>query len=237
MAKLCSPHRKEAFARCLLSALSLQQLAWAACSRTPWFPSSASSRLPDPAENSLFYLTPENYSSAATLLATPHKEIILTALSFTHKGEQHIQQQLDFVKNFALHLHRLGLLEHTLILSYDNETCRVMQQHAGILCFVDRTAPPPEDLPGQYKTDVPSWFQKYWHAHALNQLNLTVLFMDTDVAVFQDPFLFHDKSFDVEGLSDWNWLEEAPSTQDITLHGCGVYRMAMDRSVAGGQKL
>lgn len=68
-------------------------------------------------------------------------------------------------------------------------------------------------IAGQYKTDVPSWFQKYWHAHALNQLNLTVLFLDTDVAIFQDPFLFHDKSFDVEGLSDWNWLEEAPSHQ------------------------
>lgn len=69
---------------------------------------------------------------------------------------------------------------------------------------------------GQYQEEVPSWFQKYWHAHALNQLNLTVLFMDTDVAVFQDPFLFHDKSYDVEGLSDWNWLEEAPSHQVCT---------------------
>ena len=149
MAKLCAPHRKEAFARCLLCALSLQQVAWAACSRTPWLPSSASGQLPVPSENSLFYLTPANYSSVAALLATPRKEIILTALSFTHKGEQHVQQQLDFVKNFALHLHRLGLLENTLILSYDNETCRIMQQHAGILCFVDRTAPPPEDLPGR----------------------------------------------------------------------------------------
>ena len=122
MAKLCAPHRKEAFARCLLCALSLQQVAWAACSRTPWLPSSASGQLSVPSESSLFYLTPENYSSVAALLATPRKEIILTALSFTHKGEQHVQQQLDFVKNFALHLHRLGF-------SRTHLSCRTTTKH------------------------------------------------------------------------------------------------------------
>lgn len=42
-------------------------------------------------------------------------------------------------------------------------------------------------------------FSKYWHAHALSMLGYSVLFLDDDVVVFQDPFLFHDRIYDVEG--------------------------------------
>ena len=147
MLQLWSSHRKAAFARSLLCALSLQQLARSACASpgSSWF---SSSQQVAPSEDRLFYVTPENYASVAALLATPQREIILTALSFTHKGQEHIQEQLDFTKNFALHLHRLGRLENTLILSYDNATCRIMQKYAGILCFVDHAGPPVESLPG-----------------------------------------------------------------------------------------
>ncbi len=140
-----SSHRKAAFARYLFCFLSVSHLKVASSARTPWF---TSSQQPLPAEERLFHVTPENYASVAAVLASPQREIILTALSFTHKGQAHEQEQLDFVKNFALHLHRLGRLENTMILSYDNQTCNAMQQHAGILCFVDQAAPPVESLPG-----------------------------------------------------------------------------------------
>ena len=51
-------------------------------------------------------------------------------------------------------------------------------------------------------------------------LKTNVLTFPADVAVFQDPFQFHDKSYDIEGLSDWNWLDETPSHQVRTHTYC-----------------
>lgn len=56
-------------------------------------------------------------------------------------------------------------------------------------------------LAGQYAEERPHWFSKYWHAHTLNSLGLRLLFLDDDVVVFQDPFQFHDRSYDIEGYA------------------------------------
>ncbi len=73
-------------------------------------------------------------------------QIILTTLSFTHQ-ESFNFDQLNYSKNFAYYLHKLGRLQNLLVLSYDEETCLYMLR-AGLLCWVDRTAPQPSDLKG-----------------------------------------------------------------------------------------
>lgn len=74
-------------------------------------------------------------------------QIILTTLSFTHQ-ERFNFDQLNYSKNFAYYLNKVGRLQNLLVLSYDEETCLYMLR-AGLLCWVDRTSPQPSDLKGE----------------------------------------------------------------------------------------
>ena len=58
--------------------------------------------------------------------------------------------------------------------------------------------------------------QKYWWALTLLELDYTVLFMDNDAAVFRDPLQHFDATYDIQGLSDWNYMAELPTPQ---VHG------------------
>ena len=74
-------------------------------------------------------------------------QIILTTLSFTHQ-ERFNFDQLNYSKNFAYYLNKVGRLQNLLVLSYDEETCLYMLR-AGLLCWVDQTSPQPSDLKGE----------------------------------------------------------------------------------------
>ncbi|KAK9826644.1 hypothetical protein WJX74_007660 [Apatococcus lobatus] len=186
--------------------------------------------------NGLCFVDRQNYAEVASALASPRKEIILTTASFQHEGADHSTDQLDLIKNYATYLHDVSRLQNTFIVSYDQATCKALHS-VGILCFMDEAAPHPDVLPGQYAQERPHWFSKYWHAHALSTLGYCVLFLDDDVVVLQDPFMFHDRSYDVEGLSDWNWLDHVPDTQEMSFTTCRVYAMYEDEDAAGGQML
>ena len=55
--------------------------------------------------------------------------------------------------------------------------------------------------------------QKYWWALTLLEMEYTILFMDNDAAVFRDPFQHYDNTYDIQGLSDWNYMSELPTPQ------------------------
>ncbi|KAK9867440.1 hypothetical protein WJX84_006632 [Apatococcus fuscideae] len=185
--------------------------------------------------DSLLYLTPQNYDHMVNLVGADEKLIILTTLSIHYRGSDHPDSQLDHMRNFAFHLEKAQRLRNTLTVSYDAETCLLLQS-AGIPCFVDRVAPQPDQLPGRLHTET-GHFAKYWHALALLKLGITVFFSDSDAALLQDPFLHQDKRFDIEGLSDWNWIAELPSASDMSEHPCPIYVSKKDRAVHGGQAL
>ncbi|KAK9862816.1 hypothetical protein WJX84_001287 [Apatococcus fuscideae] len=186
-------------------------------------------------QEELLLLEPHNFAGVLESLATPQHQIILTTLSFTHQ-ESFNFDQLNYSKNFAFHLNKVGRLRNLLVLSYDAETCLYMLR-AGLLCWVDRTAPQPSDLKGQYAKSVPHWFEKYWWALTLLELDYTVLFMDNDAAVFRDPLQHFDATYDIQGLSDWNYMAELPTPQETLVEPCNVYKMVPDQTKAGGQLL
>ncbi len=98
-------------------------------------------------DNGLYYVDRQNYAEIALSIASSHKEIILTTLSFQHEGGNHSVDQLAIIKNFAFTLNQVKRLQNTFILSYDHATCRAVIS-AGVLCFVDEAAPQPDTLPG-----------------------------------------------------------------------------------------
>ncbi|KAK9826541.1 hypothetical protein WJX74_001525 [Apatococcus lobatus] len=186
-------------------------------------------------KDELLFLEPHNFARVIESLATSQGQIILTTLSFTHQ-ERFNFDQLNYSKNFAYHLNKVGRLQNLLVLSYDEETCLYMLR-AGLLCWVDRTAPQPSDLKGQYAESVPHWFEKYWWVLTLLEMEYTVLFMDNDAAVFRDPFQHYDNTYDIQGLSDWNYMAELPTPQETLVEPCNVYKMVPDQTKAGGQLL
>lgn len=100
-------------------------------------------------QSGLYFVDRQNYAQIASVLASTRKDILLTTLSFHHQGADHTADQLDLMKNFAYHLHDISRLQNTLIVSYDQATCKALHS-AGILCFIDEAAPHPETLPGKF---------------------------------------------------------------------------------------
>ena len=98
-------------------------------------------------EDGLYHIDRSNYAEISGAIASSSKEIILTTISFQHEGKNQSQDQLALISNFAFFLHQSNRLQNTLILSYDDTTCRAVLA-AGILCFLDEAAPQPDTLPG-----------------------------------------------------------------------------------------
>ncbi|KAK9825710.1 hypothetical protein WJX74_000564 [Apatococcus lobatus] len=147
----------------------------------------------------LYLISNENYAQIAAAVGSDQKEIVMTTISFHHDHTDGSRDQLDMMKNLVYFLHQSDRLQNTLIVSYDKDACQALHD-VGILCFMDQAAPQPSELSGQYgEGNHPHWFSKYWHAHQLNKLGYTVLFVDNDAVVLQDPFKFHDRQFDIEG--------------------------------------
>lgn len=179
------------------------------------------------------HLTPSNYGSIVKRIAADERRLILTTLSISYRGQNNSENQLDHMRNFAYHLHKLNRLENTLIISYETETCATLLSES-IPCFVDQVATRPDELPSRLQEET-AHFLKYWHALALLKLGITVFFSDSDAAILQDPFLYQDLHYDIEGLSDWNWLSRLPTTRDMADHPCAVYSSKKDNAVRGGQ--
>lgn len=169
---------------------------------------------------SLLELNSANYEAVAEAVASARREVLVTTVDLAYNDKHEPERVLEFFKNFAHHLSAVNRLHNTLILSYTNETCALLLG-IGISCFVDRAAPQAENLPGNHRRAAPT-FQKYWHASELSRLNYSLLVVDFDLSVLQDPFRHHDTSYDVEGLSDWN--SHIPSPQTYLDHGCWLYR-------------
>ncbi|KAK9816801.1 hypothetical protein WJX72_005258 [[Myrmecia] bisecta] len=176
-------------------------------------------------------LTPANHKAVLELVATPAREIIFTTFLMDEA-----MAQLQFNKNFLSSLHGVGRMVNTMLISYDVDSCAQMEL-AGVPCWLDRVAPQPHTLPGQYASKVPHWFQKYWWAKHMTHLNYTVLFVDNDAVVLQDPLHHYDPSYDIQGLSDWNWLTEPPSPLEIVVWGCPLYKTMNKAKSLGGQEV
>ena len=65
--------------------------------------------------------------------------------------------------------------------------------------------------------------QKYWWALTLLEMDYTILFMDNDAAIVRDPFQHYDPSYDIQGLSDWNYMAELPSPQVFALAAVSAF--------------
>lgn len=182
----------------------------------------ASSPPPAPDTTHPLELNTSNYKAVAAALASTRREIILTTVDISFHGKANLAHVLAHFKNFAYHLSSIQRLRNLLTVSYSPQTCAILAQQAGIPCFVDHIAP--QDLPGAHKYQPPT-FQKYWHALELTRLNYTLLVVDTDMSIVQDPFHFHNASFDIEGLSDWHWLNDTPGRQALLDQGCPIYKM------------
>ncbi|KAK9834700.1 hypothetical protein WJX74_007976 [Apatococcus lobatus] len=178
-------------------------------------------------------LTESNYQQVADTIAGDARAIILTTLDLTFQGKDHSREQLDHMKNFAYHLDRVDRLQNTMTVSYTEETCRLLLS-VSIPCFVDRLSPQPDTFPERLQGET-AVFAKYWHALSLLKLGINVYFSDSDAAILQDPFVFQDRSFDIEGLSDWNDRSIVPDPRGMFEHPCVIYNTKKDRQVLGGQ--
>ncbi|KAK9867104.1 hypothetical protein WJX84_003593 [Apatococcus fuscideae] len=137
------------------------------------------------------------------------------------------------MRNFAYHLDHIVRLQNTLTVAYSEATCKLLHSVA-IPCFVDRVAPPPEQLPERFRRET-AHYAKYWHALALLRLGIKVYFSDSDAAILQDPFTFQDRRYDIEGLSDWNDRSEIPTPRRMSEQPCFVYITKRDDKRHGGQ--
>lgn len=173
-------------------------------------------------QSALLELNSANYQLVAEAVASPQRELLVTTVDLAYKHMHEPDRVLEFFRNFAHHLSEVNRLHNTLILSYTTETCALLMG-IGISCFVDRAAPQRQDLPEHHRIEAPT-FQKYWHASELSRLNYSLLVLDPDISVLQDPFRHHDASYDVEGLSDWNLHSHIPSPQTYLDLGCWIYR-------------
>lgn len=180
------------------------------------------------------HLNAENYAKVAARVASSEGQIVLTTLSFASLSGPRLQDHIEMTQNFAMHLQEVGRLENTLILSQDFGTCEALEA-TGVPCLIDRASPSPASLPEQYANSA-HLLTKFWHAAELTLLSLEVLFIDNDVVTLKDPFQSHDRSFDIEGLSDWLGAD-LPTHKQVTLGSCGRYKIVLDPSVKGGQYL
>ncbi|KAK9816940.1 hypothetical protein WJX72_007222 [[Myrmecia] bisecta] len=176
-------------------------------------------------------LTKRNYRRVMEMIATPGRQIIYT--TFVMDGEQ---RQLQETRNFMWWLKKIGLMNNTIIISYDAPSCDLLAEN-GLPCWIDRAAPPVDMLKGQYRDRVPGWYQKYWWALKLAEANFTAMFTDNDAAIMRDPWPLHDTSYDIEGLSDFNWLPTPPNPKDMLLGACLIYRMGHNPDQAANQWL
>lgn len=164
-----------------------------------------------------------NYAAVAATVASEQRQILVTTVDVEWRGGSAASYVLDTFQNFAYSLAQVGRLRNTLTLAYGKQTCELLIG-AGIPCFVDRAGPQKDELPGIHKSSAPT-FQKYWHALELLRFNYSVLVLDSDLTVVQDPFQFHNAMLDVEGLSDWNGLAQVPGPEQYLQEGCHLYRM------------
>ena len=186
-------------------------------------------------EDKLLYLTPGNYEHMVKTVAGAGSLVVLTTLSVFYRGAENTDTQLQHMKNFAYHLQSCGRLENTLTIAHDVKTCTLLND-VSIACFVDKVGPKLSQLPERLQGES-GHFAKYWHALALLKLGITVFFSDTDAAILQDPFLYQDRHFDIEGLSDWNWLSQLPTTRAMLKQPCLVYKSKKDDNVHGGKSV
>lgn len=138
----------------------------------------------------------------AELHATPKGELLFTTFQFSHKGVYN-KENIHSVRHMWENLREVGILNHTIVISYHAPSCQVMWEH-GIPCFLDRHLPQPESLPGpvdlptltdysltspftcsergrpagQYKTDVPHWYQKYAWALKFIEMGYVTVFIE-----------------------------------------------------------
>lgn len=164
----------------------------------------------------------EDAKKMAALHATDKKELMFTTYSFTHKqhySSDAIYQALHMWEN----LRRIKRLKNAIIITYDVHSCQVLWEN-GIPCFLDRLLPQPSELPGQYGTDVPHWYQKYAWALKFLEWGYHVTFFETDMYFSEDPLPYRNATYDLEGLSDWRQAS-LPSPKERYTHPCNVYHM------------
>lgn len=170
--------------------------------------------------------------SMAALHATGKKELMFTTYSFTHEGNFH-PDALNSVVHIWENLRRIKRLNNSIIISYDLQTCQVLWVN-GVPCFLDRYLPQPSELPGQYGSRVPHWYQKYAWALKFLEWGYRPTFFETDMYFLKDPFPHHDTSYDLEGLSDWH-KASLPVAMDRYTSPCTVYHM--EKGDDGGNSL
>lgn len=166
--------------------------------------------------------TEEDAKRMAALHATSAREIMFTTYSFTHRS-QYTYDAIHQARHVWECLREIGRLSNAIMLTYDVHSCQVMWEH-GIPCFLDRYLPQPNELPGQYGSAVPHWYQKYAWGLKFMQWGYSCNFFETDMVFFKDPLPYRNPNLDLQGLSDWH-LATVPAAKERFTGTCSVYHM------------
>lgn len=92
--------------------------------------------------------TEQDAKKMAEQHATAKGELLFTTYSFSHR-QSYSYDAIYWATHMWANLNETGILNHTIVLSYDVHSCQVMWEH-GIPCFLDRFLPQPSSLPGEH---------------------------------------------------------------------------------------
>ena len=191
-----------------------------------------------------YTVTSENLRSLLRGAATARGEVIFTTLRLEPGGGE----TLGLARSFCRHLHAAGLLRHTLILTTEAASWRMLRA-LGLPAYLDAAYPAAAGVAfprgkARWRADAPTglnreWdVQKHWWALQALRAGLSVLYLDSDNAVLRDPLpVLAAAGYDVQGLSDW-FSSELPPTGGLLDRDCGgLYGLATDKRVAYGSIL
>ena len=141
--------------------------------------------------------------AVAESLATKDRQIILSTFEVSPDGQHGLIR--DLVRNFAQSLSAQDLLQHSLLVARDLYSARFVLEES-IPCVVDNVMPAlfAGMSNGVIKEGFDPTVSKWLWTEQLLNLDMTVMFMDWDVTVVQNPFLRLDDTYDVQGLSDFH---------------------------------
>ena len=141
--------------------------------------------------------------AVAESLATEDRQIILSTFQVSPDAPHDLIRVL--VRNFAQSLSAQGLLHHSLLVASDLFSARFVLDES-IPCVVDNVMPTlfADMSNGVIKEGFYPNVSKWLWTEQLLSLDMTVMYMDWDVTVVQNPFLRLDGTYDVQGLSDFH---------------------------------
>jgi hypothetical protein len=150
-----------------------------------------------------YVLTNRSTLGTLTRVATPGRSLAERAIIFTtlRLGDAPAAEVIEMIASFCAHLHRQGLLPHTMLITTDESTWETLHAR-GLPVFLDRAFPRRSAyvervLPGDTHNrefDV----QKHWWGWRMASLGFRVLYMDSDAMVVSNPLAAFDEPFDVQ---------------------------------------